>query len=123
VAGASVVLLAGHIWYTNEAKIDILGVDPKLIEQHGAVSEQVACAMAEGVRKRARSTLAISTTGIAGPDGGSEEKPVGTVYVALASEKETKLRKLFFPSDRETFKQLVAQAAFELLRRKLIAFG
>jgi nicotinamide-nucleotide amidase len=120
VPGSSAVLLAGYVCYANEAKIDILGVDPKLIEQHGAVSEQVARAMAEGARERARSTYALSTTGIAGPDGGSKEKPVGTVYVALANEAQTKVRKLFFPSDRETFKQLVAQAAFEMLRRKLI---
>src|ERR1051325_3236402 len=120
VSGSSAVLLAGYVCYANEAKIDILGVDPKLIEQHGAVSEEVARAMAEGARERARSTYALSTTGIAGPDGGSKEKPVGTVYVALANEKETKVRKLFFPSDRETFKQLVAQAAFEMLRRRLI---
>jgi nicotinamide-nucleotide amidase len=120
VAGSSKILLAGYVTYANEAKIDILGIDPKLIEQHGAVSEEVARAMAEGARKRARSTYALSTTGIAGPDGGSEEKPPGTVYVALATEDETKVRKLFFPSDRETFKQLVAQFAFESLRRELI---
>lgn len=120
VAGASSVLLAGYVCYSNDAKTDILGVDPKLIEQHGAVSENVARAMAEGARKRAKSTYALSTTGIAGPTGGSKEKPVGTVYVALADEIETKVRKLFFPSDRETFKQLVAQVAFEMLRRKLI---
>jgi len=120
VSGSSAVLLAGYVCYANEAKIDVLGVDPKLIEQHGAVSGEVARAMAEGARKRARSTYALSTTGIAGPDGGSEEKPVGTVYLGLAGETETKIRKLFFPTDRETFKQLVAQAAFEMLRRKPI---
>jgi nicotinamide-nucleotide amidase len=120
VPGSSAVLLAGYICYANEAKIDILGIDPKLIEEHGAVSEEVARAMAEGARKRARSTYLLATTGIAGPDGGSAEKPVGTVYVALADEKGTKIRKLFFPSDRETFKQLVAQVAFEMLRRRLI---
>ena len=120
VPGSSAVLLAGYVCYANAAKIDILGVDPKLIEQHGAVSGEVAQAMAEGARKRARSTCALSTTGIAGPDGGSEKKPVGTVYIGLAGETETKIRKLFFPSDRETFKQLVVQAAFEMLRRKLI---
>ena len=120
VAGASAVLLAGYICYANEAKIDMLGVDPKLIKEQGAVSEQVARAMAEGARKRAGSTYALATTGIAGPSGGSEEKPVGTVYVALGSDMETKVEKLFFPSDRETFKQLTAQAAFEMLRRKLI---
>ena len=120
VSGSSAVLLAGYVCYANEAKIDILGVDPQLVEKHGAVSEEVARAMAEGARKRARSTYALATTGIAGPDGGSPEKPVGTVYVALASDRETKVRKLFFPSDRETFKQLVAQFAFEMLRQQLI---
>jgi PncC family amidohydrolase len=119
VAGASAVLLAGYICYANEAKIDMLGVDPKLIKEQGAVSEQVARAMAEGARKRAVSTYALATTGVAGPSGGSREKPVGTVYVALGFEMETKVKKLFFPSDRETFKQLVAQAAFEMLRRQL----
>lgn len=119
VPGASAVLLAGYICYANETKIDILGVDRKLIAEHGTVSEEVARAMAVGARKRAGSTYSLSTTGIAGPDGGSPEKPVGTVYVALAYEDGTKIRKLFFPSDRETFKQLVAQAAFEMLRRKL----
>jgi len=120
VSGASSVLLAGYVCYANEAKIDILGVDLKLIEKHGAVSEEVARAMAEGARKRARSTYALATTGIAGPSGGSDEKPVGTVYVALTNETETKVRKLFFPSDRETFKQLAAQVAFEMLRRELV---
>ena len=121
VPGASLVLLAGFVCYANEAKVDILGVDPKLIEKHGAVSEEVARAMAEGARKRARSSYALVTTGIAGPDGGSKEKPVGTAYVGLADDGETKVRKLFFPSDRETFKQLVAQFAFEMLRRTVIA--
>ena len=120
VAGASAVLLAGYICYANEAKIDMLGVDPKLIKEQGAVSEQVAGAMAVGARKRAGSSYALATTGVAGPSGGSEGKPVGTVYVALADDNSTKAKKLFFPSDRETFKQLVAQAAFEMLRRKLI---
>jgi nicotinamide-nucleotide amidase len=120
VPGSSAVLLAGYVCYANEAKIDILGIDPKLIEKHGAVSEEVARTMAEGARKRARSTYALATTGIAGPSGGTKEKPVGTVYVALADANETKVKGLFFPSDRETFKQLVAQVAFEMLRRKLI---
>jgi len=120
VPGSSKVLLAGYVCYANAAKIDVLGVSPELIEKHGAVSEEVARAMAAGARKRAVSTYALSTTGIAGPDGGSKEKSVGTVYVAIADENEISVRKLFFPSDRETFKQLVAQVAFEMLRRKLI---
>ena len=121
VPGASEVFVAGYICYANEAKVDLLHVDPKLIEKHGAVSEEVARVMAEGARKRAGSTHSLATTGIAGPSGGSEEKPAGTVYVALADEEEIKVRKLFFPSDRETFKQLVAQTAFEMLRKNLIA--
>ena len=120
VPGASSVLLAGYVCYANEVKSDILGVDPKVIEKHGAVSEEVARGMAEGARNCAGATYALATTGIAGPDGGTAEKPVGTMYVALADKNETKVRKSFFPSDRETFKQLVAQVSFEMLRRKLI---
>ncbi|MGH8100944.1 MAG: CinA family nicotinamide mononucleotide deamidase-related protein, partial [Chthoniobacterales bacterium] len=119
VPGASDVFNAGYVTYANAAKIDILEVDPRLIDQHGAVSEPVGCAMAEGARARARSTYALATTGIAGPSGGSPGKPVGTVYIALASDSEAIARKFFFPTDRETFKDLVAQTAFDLLRRKL----
>jgi nicotinamide-nucleotide amidase len=122
VPGASQVLVAGYVPYANEAKIDILNVDLSLIEQHGAVSEPVAQAMVEGARIRARSTYALATTGIAGPSGGSPEKPVGTVYIAFAAAgSETIVKKFFFPSDRETFKELTAQASFDLLRRKMIA--
>jgi nicotinamide-nucleotide amidase len=120
VPGSSEVFLADCVVYANQAKIDLLDLDPKLIEQNGAVSERVARAMAEGARAKARSTYALSTTGIAGPSGGSPEKPVGTVCIGLAAPDETVVKSLFLPSDRETFKQLVAQAAFELLRRKLI---
>ena len=120
VPGASAVFVAGYICYANEAKIDMLDVDPELIEKHGAVSEPVARALAEHARMRARSTYALATTGIAGPSGGSRDKPVGTVYIGLATPVETLVKKLFFPSDRETFKQIAAQAAFELLRKKLI---
>ena len=120
IPGASSVFLAGYICYANEAKIDMLDVDPELIEKHGAVSEPVARALAQHARMRARSTYALATTGIAGPSGGSPEKPVGTVYIALAAPAEIVVKKLFFPSDRETFKQMAAQAAFDLLRKKLI---
>lgn len=121
VPGASDVFLAGYITYANATKADVLSIDPKLIEQHGAVSEAVVRAMAEGARARATSTHALATTGIAGPGGGSLNKPVGTVYIALASaDSETIAKKLFFPNDRETFKQQTAQAAFNLLRKKLI---
>ena len=121
VPGASKIFLAGYVCYANRAKTDMLDVDPKLIEAHGAVSDPVARALAERARSRAESDHALATTGIAGPTGGSPEKPVGTVYVGLASaEPKTIVKKFFFPTDRETFKQLAAQAAFEMLRRKLI---
>jgi nicotinamide-nucleotide amidase len=121
VPGSSDVFVAGYVTYANEAKIDMLNVDPELIEKHGAVSEEVVRAMAEGARTRARSTYALSTTGIAGPSGGSPEKPVGTVYIALAAaDSETIAKKFFFPSDRETFKQLASQVALDLMRRKLL---
>jgi nicotinamide-nucleotide amidase len=120
VPGASGVFLAGYVCYANQAKIEMLNVDPQLIEKRGAVSEEVARALAEHARACARSDYALATTGVAGPSGGSPEKPVGTVYIALATSGETIAKKLFFPTDRETFKQIATQAALELLRRKLI---
>ena len=121
VPGASEVFLAGYVTYANRSKTDILNLDRRLIEKHGAVSEPVARAMGEGARTRAGSTYGLATTGIAGPTGGSDEKPVGTVYIALASaESETIVKKFFFPTDRETFKQLAAQTAIDLLRRRLL---
>jgi nicotinamide-nucleotide amidase len=121
VPGASSVFIAGYVCYANQAKINMLDVDPKLVEKHGAVSESVARTLAEHARACARCDYALATTGVAGPTGGSPEKPVGTVYVGLASaELETIVKKFFFPTDRETFKQLAAQAAFEMLRKKLL---
>jgi nicotinamide-nucleotide amidase len=121
VSGASEVFLAGYVTYANSAKSDVLNVDSKLIDKHGAVSEAVARAMAEGAHTRAASTYGLATTGIAGPTGGSDEKPVGTVYITLASgDSETVAKKFLFPTDRETFKQLAAQSALDLLRRRLL---
>jgi len=121
VSGASEVFLVGYVTYANSVKSDLLNVDSKLIDKYGAVSEAVARAMAKGARTRAASTYGLATTGIAGPAGGSDEKPVGTVYIALASEdSETIARKFLFPTDRETFKQLAARTALDLLRRRLL---
>jgi len=121
VPGASSVFLAGYVTYSNEAKVAMLGIEPRLISDHGAVSEQVARAMAEGARTNAKTTFALATTGIAGPAGGTEEKPVGTVFIALAAEgKPTKIERRFFPDDRPTFKELTTQTALEMLRRRLI---
>jgi len=121
VPGASKIFVAGYVCYANRAKTDMLDVDPKLIETHGAVSEPVARALAEHARACAKSDYALATTGIAGPTGETPEKPVGTVYVALASaDSGTIAKKFFFPTDRETFKELAAQAALEMLRQNLI---
>lgn len=120
VSGASAVFLAGYVTYANAAKSDLLSVEASLIAEHGAVSEAVARAMAEGARRRAGSTHALATTGIAGPTGGSAEKPVGTVFLALASaDSITKVKRLRFVAERETFKHLATQAALEMLRQRL----
>jgi nicotinamide-nucleotide amidase len=122
VPGASSAFIAGYVCYANQAKINMLDVEPKLVERHGAVSESVARTLAEHARACAGCDYALATTGVAGPTGGSPEKPVGTVYVGLASaELETIVKKFFFPTDRETFKQLAAQSALDLLRRKILA--
>src|SRR5438477_10826137 len=121
VPGASVVFLAGFVTYSNEAKTEMLQIDPRLIAEHGAVSEEAARAMAEGAREKSNATFGLATTGIAGPGGGTKEKPVGTVFIALAAEKaSTKIQKRFFPDDRPTFKELTTQTALELLRRALL---
>ena len=121
VPGASMVFVAGYVTYSNEEKIRTLGVSCESIEKFGAVSEQVATEMAEGIRIRTGATHGIATTGVAGPSRGSAEKPVGTVFAGLSSENQpARCEKFFFPSDRETFKQLVAQRAFDLLRKRLM---
>jgi nicotinamide-nucleotide amidase len=100
----------------------MLGVDPRFISEDGAVSEKVARAMAEGARHQANATFALATTGIAGPGGATEEKPVGTVFVALAADGDaTQVGNFRFPDDRPTFKELTTQAALEMLRRRLLA--
>ena len=120
VSGASAVFGHGFVTYANEAKTRHLGVDAALIQSHGAVSEAVARAMAEGCLRASGADHALACTGIAGPTGGTEEKPVGTVFVALASQKDcTEVRKLFFPGARDRFKVLTTQAALEMLRRRL----
>jgi nicotinamide-nucleotide amidase len=121
VPGASAVFLRGYITYANAAKSEMLGVDPSLIAAHGAVSEEVAKEMAQGARDGASANFALATTGIAGPGGATTGKPVGTVFIALATkDAETQARRFQFPDDRPTFKDLTAQAALEMLRRSLL---
>jgi len=120
VPGASKIFLAGFVTYANEAKTAALGLDASLIREHGAVSEQVARQMAEGAMQKASADFALATTGIAGPDGGTPEKPAGTVFVALAERgRKTLVQHHRFPTDRETFKHLVSQTALDLLLRRL----
>ena len=113
----------GFVTYTNEAKGQMLGVEPALLEAHGAVSEEVARAMAEGALKHSEAQISIAVTGIAGPGGGSEEKPVGTVHVALAGPAAGPPvhRLLRFPGDRDRVRRLTSQWSLDLLRKRLLA--
>lgn len=122
VPGASSVLWGGWTTYDNDAKSSELNVPPGLLKEHGAVSEACAQAMAEGALAACPATHALAITGIAGPTGGSPEKPVGTVYIALAVRgAPTCVRRFFNPFDRETFKYVTSQQALEMLRRSLQA--
>lgn len=119
VPGASAWFLEARVTYSNDAKVAQLGVDPGVLEAHGAVSEPVARQMAEGVRARAGTDFGIGVTGIAGPGGGSPDKPVGTVHIALSSAEGTTHRALRLPGDRERVQRLAVASALELLRRTL----
>jgi len=123
VPGSSGWFPGGVVAYSNSVKTDLAGVDPELFAAHGAVSEQVARALAEGVRRRFGADLGIGITGIAGPGGGSEEKPVGTVHLALAAADGTRHRALRLPGDRERVRTMAAQAALEMVRRGLLETG
>jgi nicotinamide-nucleotide amidase len=122
VAGSSDYFLGGAVTYTNELKTQVLGVSPEMLAEHGAVSEPVARAMAEGVRRVFHSDWGAGITGIAGPGGGSEAKPVGTVHIAVAGpDGRAEHRKVRFPGDRERVRAQSAQLALDLLRRMLLA--
>jgi nicotinamide-nucleotide amidase len=120
VPGSSVYFKEGVVTYSNEAKVRLLGVPYDLIAEYGAVSAPVAEAMAEGVRLRADADFGIAVTGIAGPGGGSEDKPVGLVFIALSDDAHTEHRKLLLPGDRQLIRWRASQAALDLLRRRLI---
>jgi nicotinamide-nucleotide amidase len=120
VPGASAVLLAGLVTYNNEAKQKFLGVRPETLARHGAVSETVAREMAEGARRETGADYALGVTGIAGPGGGTPDKPVGTVFLALAAGNHTFVLNPVNRYDRETFKYVTSQQALELLRRRLL---
>lgn len=120
VPGSSKYFIEGLVTYSNESKTRLLGVDKKLIKEFGAVSQQVARDMARGVRHKAKTDFGLAVTGIAGPDGGTEEKPIGLVYIALADDAHTEHRKLTLPGDRELIRWRASQAALDVLRRRLI---
>lgn len=120
VPGSSKYFIEGVVTYSNESKTRLLGVDKKLIKEFDAVSQQVARDMARGVRHKAKTDFGLAVTGIAGPDGGTQEKPVGLVYIALADDAHTEHKKLTLPGDRELIRWRASQAALDMLRRRLI---
>lgn len=115
VPGSSAVLGFGFVTYSNAAKTDLLGVPAELLAVHGAVSEEVAGAMAKGALTRAKTDLAVGVTGIAGPDGGSKEKPVGTVCFGLAQSEAVATYRKHFPGTRDEVRQASVDFALKLL--------
>jgi nicotinamide-nucleotide amidase len=120
VPGASEIFTGSVVVYANSAKEKFLGVSAESLQTHGAVSEIVAREMALGAREKFGSDFALAVTGIAGPSSGTPDKPVGTVFIALASASKVEVKKMFNPWERETFKQVTAQQALELLRIALV---
>jgi nicotinamide-nucleotide amidase len=120
VSGSSRYFLGGAVVYANEMKTAFAGVAPELIAKHGAVSPEAAKALAEGIRERCGSTLGVGITGIAGPTGGTEEKPVGLVFHALADGRKTEVVQRRFPGDRGRIRLLASQQALDMVRRKLM---
>jgi nicotinamide-nucleotide amidase len=123
VPGSSAYVDRAVVSYSNDAKTELLGVAPELIQAHGAVSEQVAVAMAEGMRARSGVDVGVGVTGIAGPGGGSPEKPVGTVAIAVAATAGTPSRTFRFNGEREQVKFQASQSALDMVRRMLLEGG
>jgi nicotinamide-nucleotide amidase len=119
VPGSSDFFLGGAVCYSNELKTKLAGVPPSLLEKHGAVSRPVAQALAEGIRRRTNASVGLGITGIAGPTGGTPQKPVGLVFIGLADERGTEVREFRFPGTRERVRMLSSQFALEMLRRRL----
>jgi nicotinamide-nucleotide amidase len=120
IPGSSRSFLGGVVVYSNELKTSLAGVPAPLILQHGAVSAEVAKSLAEGIRRRTGASYGVSITGIAGPGGGTEEKPVGLVYVAVADEKETEVVEKNLVGDRDRVRHWASQQALDLVRRRLM---
>jgi nicotinamide-nucleotide amidase len=119
VSGSSRYFMSGIVTYSNESKMELAGIPPLLLEMQGAVSAEVAQGLAEGVRQRANTTIGVGITGVAGPTGGSDAKPVGTVHVAVALPTGTVQRQFLFPGDRERIRWQASQAGLDMVRREL----
>jgi len=119
VPGASKIYGFGFITYANEAKISVLGVNSETLEKHGAVSEQTALEMATGALRVSGADIAVSITGIAGPGGGTKEKPVGLVYVAIADKETAEVKRLLLNGDRESIRKETCENVFLLINSKI----
>jgi len=122
-AGSSAYFDRAWVTYSNRAKVEDLGIDAALIDRHGAVSEQAARAMASAARERARADIGVAITGIAGPGGGTPEKPVGLVFIALSGAAGDRVRRVHFPSDRDRVRYQSTQSALEMIRRGLLGLS
>lgn len=120
LSGSSRYFLGGAVVYSNELKTQFANVPKALIDKHGAVSREVAAAMAEGIRKRCLSSYGLAITGVAGPTGGTEQKPVGLVYIALAGDEGTQVVERNFPGDRKRIRTFATVQALEMIRRALL---
>jgi nicotinamide-nucleotide amidase len=120
ISGSSRYFIGGAVVYSNELKTQFANVPKAMIDRHGAVSREVAAAMAEGIRKRCVSNYGVGITGVAGPSGGTEQKPVGLVFIALAGEEGTQVVERNFPGDRKRVRQFATQQALEMIRRALV---
>jgi PncC family amidohydrolase len=119
IPGSSNFFLGGVVCYSNDLKMKLCGVPEILLVENGAVSKPVAQALAEGIRRRSSADIGLGITGIAGPTGGSPEKPVGLVFISLADERGTQIREFRFPGNREKIRHWASQAALEMVRRRV----
>jgi nicotinamide-nucleotide amidase len=120
ISGSSRSFVGGAVVYSNQMKTELAGVPEEMIHRHGAVSREVAAALAEGIRYRCESTLGVGVTGVAGPTGGTAEKPVGVVFHAVASGSGTEVIQRNFAGDRKRIRQFASTMALDMLRRKLM---
>jgi competence/damage-inducible protein CinA-like protein len=120
ISGSSRYFLGGAIVYSNQLKTELAGVPEDMIHRHGAVSREVAAALAEGIRYRCESILGVGITGVAGPGGGSQDKPVGLVFHAVASDSGTEVIHRHFPGDRKRIRRFASTMALDMIRRKLM---